>query len=679
MADPNRPSFTATEAPPPVIAGLRFAGFLLAALLVGAMGAGFAIVFRLALHHGLALFAGNSDVLAAFEALPWWKRLLLPAAGGLAAGLIATIAARTAAGHGVAEVLEAVALGRGEISIPGVLLKSLASLCAIIGGGSIGREGSIIQFGAGSGSFIGRRLRLDGRQVRALVAAGTAAGFAAAYNTPIAAVVFVFEIVTGLINLEIALPVVAATAIATLLTRVAIGGGPLYGARAFQIASRWEVLGPVVLGALAGIGGPLFMAMLSGGEKLARRLPKARWFRAALGGLGVGALAIGVPAVTGNGFEAIQRILDARVGIALVALWLGTKAIATVFSVSSGSPGGVFTPTLFLGTALGGLFGHAIALLFHRTAFPGSYALIGMAAMTAATTHAPLMAATLVFELSGDYAVVLPLLLATSVAAFVSSRLRSDSIYTEELARRGIPWRGNLTERLARTVRASDILSMDAPCVGPDTPLVEVLARFVNADIRAVYVVDPQGVRRIDVHLALRLCREGRSSGLAGEVAVPLEAVTPDATLLELSEKLWGLDWGEVPVVEDGTSGRFLGVVTRRDLLGALDREILQRDILLTRVVRFEASGEAADYLELPPGDRVELVTTPPPLVGKRIDHAALRARFGVLVVAVRTGTRAGELLDPPAEYELRATDRLLVIGTAEGIERLRRTESVAA
>lgn len=663
-----------------LLPGARFARYVTGALLVGIAGGAFAIAFRLLLHEGLKFVVGSADVLVGFESLDAWQRLLYPACGGLLAGLVMTAAARQAMGHGVAEVMEAVALGRGEIRLSGVVWKSVASLFAIVGGGSIGREGSIIQFGAGAGSVIARALGLTPRELRALVAAGTAAGFAAAYNTPIAAVIFVAEIVTGVLNLEIGLGVMAATAVSTLLTRMVVGGGPLYGARVFTLSSHWELIAYGVLGLLAGIAGPLFMTLLSSGDRLVKRLPKARWLRGALGGLGVGALALGVPAATGNGYEAIQRILDSKVGWDALGVWLIAKAFATTSSVSSGSPGGVFTPTLFLGAALGGLFGHDMRLLFdHGIGSSGAYALIGMAALTAATTHAPLMAATLVFELSGDYSIVLPLLLATSLSAAIASRIKEDSIYTEELARRGIPWRGNLTERLARNVHAEDIMSRDVPRIAPHTPCREVLERFARANLRTVYVLCEDGVRRIDVRLALRLKGEDLEGKKAFEVAEPVEAVGPQASLLELSQMLWSADWGEVPVVAGSDRRTLLGVVTRRDLLGALDREVIQREVLLTRVVRFEAQGEAADYLELPPAQRVETIAVPPWMVGQPIDYLLLRERYGVIVIGVRTGRGTGMVTVPPIVHRPTSSERLIVIGPLDGIERLEKGEGQSA
>jgi CIC family chloride channel protein len=427
-----------TAAPAKISGWFRYA---LATLAAGVLAAGFAVVFRLALYHGVRLVTGHADILAGFSSLPVPLRVVLPALGGLCAAALGLVAARRPGGHGIAEILESVALGRGQIHLLTVVWKGAASLVALVTGGSIGREGSIIQFGAGAGAMLGRNLGLADRELRLLAAAGTAAGFAAAYNTPIAAILFVVEIVTGVLGLDVVVPAAIATAVATTLTRLAIGGGPLYGQRAFALVSQEELAAYLAVGVLAGVVGAAFMAGLSLAERFLRRFSGGRLWKGALGGLVVGVLAIRLPQVTGNGYEVIQLILDGKVASQLLAVLLVAKAVATIASVSSGSPGGVFTPSMFLGAALGGLIGSLVPHVtpLHASAgVAGGYALVGMSGIIAATTRAPLMAAVLGFELSGDYSVVVPLIVAASVAALVSRFLRADSVYAEELRRRGI-------------------------------------------------------------------------------------------------------------------------------------------------------------------------------------------------------------------------------------------------
>jgi CIC family chloride channel protein len=382
------------------------------------------------------------------RALPLWLRVVLPAAGGLLAGAVGMIVARSSQGHGVGDVMEAVVLGRVRLSLRVTLLKSLASWLAIASGGSLGREGPLIQWGGALGKAVSDRFGLSLEDARRLIAAGTAAGFAAAYNTPFAAVLFVLEIVTGIFVLDTVVPALVATVIAAQITRLLLGEGPLYGQRAFELRSPLELLAYAALGFAGAFAAQLFMRVLSWGEALFRgprlRLP----WRPALGGLLAGGVIALLPEVSGNGYEPLNEILDGRYGGLFVLGLLAAKTFATTASVSSGSPGGVFTPILLVGGSVGYLSGLALSACFGAAAGPpGGYALVGMAATTAASTHAPLMAAVMVFELSSDYAIVLPLSLATAVATAVSRAMRKDSIYTAELSARGVAWELTLEGR----------------------------------------------------------------------------------------------------------------------------------------------------------------------------------------------------------------------------------------
>ncbi len=439
-----------SRVPPPRPIGTYPALRFSVGVVLAATGAAlFAIAFRGALSFVVHRLGNGPDVVSAARAAPIWLRVIAPALGALLAGLLGILVARAPAGHGVADVMEAVVLGRVRLSMRVTLLKSLASWLAIASGGSLGREGPLIQFGGAIGKWLSDRLQLSSTRTRILIAAGTAAGFAAAYNTPLAAVLFVLEVVIGVVTLDTVVPVLIATVAASTLTRAVVGSGPIYGLRAFQSSSPVELLYFAGLGIFAALGAQGFMRLLSLGEELFRH-PRLRppW-RTALGGLLAGALVALMPEVAGNGYEPLNAILDGSFGLQFTLLLLLGKCLATTASVSSGSPGGVFTPTLLIGGALGFVYAEVLGAMGVPLggSMSGGYALVGMAAATAATTHAPIMAAVMVFELSGDYAIALPLLLATAVASFVSRRLRRDSIYTAELRQRGVAWRLTLDGR----------------------------------------------------------------------------------------------------------------------------------------------------------------------------------------------------------------------------------------
>jgi chloride channel protein, CIC family len=416
------------------------ARFALGVVLVALAAALFAVVFRWALTSVLVRVAGTSNVVSAMHAAPWWARLLLPAVGGFCAGLLGVLVVRGRAGQGVGAVMEAVVLGRVHLSMRTTLLRSAASWLAIAFGGSIGREGPLIQFGGAAGKLVSDQLGLPMERTRLLIAAGTAAGFAAAYNTPFAAVLFVLEVVTGMVVLDAILPALVATVIAAAVARGMIGDGPIYGQRAFELHSSVELLAFAGLGLCTALAAQGFMRMLSFGERAFARTWLPMPWRPAFGGLLAGAIIVVIPEVAGNGYQPLNALLDGGFTVGFVALLLVAKCVATTASVSSGSPGGVFTPALLVGGAVGFLYASALAGVGAQIGPVGGYSLVGMAAATAATTHAPLLAAVMAFELSGDYAIALPLLLATAIATLVSRSLRRDSIYTAELRQRGIGW-----------------------------------------------------------------------------------------------------------------------------------------------------------------------------------------------------------------------------------------------
>ncbi len=420
----------------------------LGVVVVGAVAAVFASVFRRALGGALSALFGAHDVVSAMQGLPWWGRLSLPVAGALVAGVLAMLAARGEGNQGVGDVMEAVVVGRTRLSLRVTLFKSLGSWFAIASGGSIGREGPLIQFGGASGQWLADRLGLKARPTRVLIAAGIAAGFAAAYNTPFAAVLFVLEVVSGLAVLELLVPTLLATAVSTLITRAAAGEGPIYGARTFAMRSPLELAAFAALGALCAVAAVGFMVLLSRAEKVLRH-PKLRMpWRTALGGFIAGCIIVFLPEVAGNGYEPLNTLLDGRLAWSFVLLLVLAKCVATTACVASGSPGGVFTPTLLLGGGLGYLVGVALHAAFGDAVGPaGGYALVGMAATLAATTHAPLLASVMAFELSADYGEALPLVVATAIAAGLAKALRADSIYTAELKNRGAAWELTLDGR----------------------------------------------------------------------------------------------------------------------------------------------------------------------------------------------------------------------------------------
>jgi chloride channel protein, CIC family len=408
------------------------------------LGAGtFAVAFRSSLTALYRSLYGADDIVQSMAGLPRWMRLVVPIAGAALAGSIARL--RSAQMQGVSNVMEAIALGRVQLSLRATASRVMSSWAAIAGGLSIGREGPLIEVGGSLGAAVGRVAGTSLKQTRILVAAGTAAGFAAAYNTPFAASLFVLETIAGMAAPELLLPVMAATVGATGIVRATVGAGPIYGQRAFGLESYWELFSFAALGVAAALAAMAFKSVLAVLESLSDLYPVPQPIRAMVGGLVVGAIAMWLPAVVGNGYEPLNRILDSDIALGAIAVLALAKIVATSGSVASGIPGGVFTPMLLIGAALGAAWGNLVS--YGALSDAGSYALVGMAAATAASIHAPLTAAVMVFELSGDYLIALPLILATVVATTASKALGDESVYETELRKRGLRWEMTLEGR----------------------------------------------------------------------------------------------------------------------------------------------------------------------------------------------------------------------------------------
>ena len=413
-------------------------------LVLVTIGAGaFAVAFRASLTALYRTLYGADNIVDSIAGLPAWLRLMVPIAAAALAGSIARL--RGARAQGVSNVMEAIALGRVQLSLRSTASRVASSWVAIAGGLSIGREGPLIEVGGSLGAAVGRIVKTSLRQTRLLVGAGTAAGFAAAYNTPFAASLFVLETIAGVAAPELLLPVMTATVGAAGIMRVTVGAGPIYGQRAFGLTSYAELLSFALLGIAAAVVALVFKTVLAILERWFDAHPIPQPFRATMGGLVVGAIAMWLPAVVGNGYEPLNGILDSGIAVSAVVVLVAAKMLATSASVASGIPGGIFTPMLLVGAALGA--GWSDIAGFGPVSNAGSYALVGMAAATAASIHAPLTAAIMVFELSGDYLIVLPLILATVVATAASKALGAESVYEAELRKRGLGWEMTLEGR----------------------------------------------------------------------------------------------------------------------------------------------------------------------------------------------------------------------------------------
>ncbi|HWP48293.1 MAG TPA: ClcB-like voltage-gated chloride channel protein [Candidatus Limnocylindrales bacterium] len=647
--------------------------------IVGILGGFGAIIFKYLTAIVQRLFLGSwENLLDAALQLPWYYRILVPTAGGTLASFILYSLAKKTKSYGISDIMEAVSLRGGEIEVRSVLFRSLSSLMIIGSGGSVGREGPIVQIGAMLASQFGQLLRISRIKLSILVGCGVASGMAAAYNTPIAAAIFVLEIIMGNFATDIFAPVVISSVAATLVSRGVMGNQPTYRIPPFSMVSHFELIFYVFLGILAGFAAYLFIEALFKGEEIFKKIKIPAYFKIPLGGFLVGILGLSFPHVWGNGYEVASRILNQQLPGPLVLILFFLKIIATAITVGSGGSGGVFTPSLFVGAALGGAVGNAVNYFFPLLTAPsGAYALVGMGCLLAGTTHAPIMAILIIFELTLDYGIILPLMLSCILSSYVASKIKPESIYTERLKQRGIQLSRGMEEMVLYSMRVQDILKTGVSLLPENLRFDEILKRFYASRSDYLYVGDQRGnlLGVINLHDIKEFLSEKDLETLviAKDLATPVSVAYPMDRLADVLEKFWLQDLEELPVVRSKDSLQFLGIVTRRDVLSTLDREALRRKMLLSRFVTRSEDKLLTDRLELPEGFRIDKIVVPPELVGRTIGETNLRTQYHLNVLAVispgRNGKEQRHFPDPNRKLE--EGDILVVLGREDDIRQL--------
>ena len=542
----------------------------------GAVGFGSAvcsILFRLGVSSVHKLATGNSEpgLAESFALLPLWLRFVIPGLGGLVAGGILHFGPRWHGRVVTTDYMEAVVLGDGKISARQSLVKSLSALFSVASGGSIGREGPMVQLSALVASLTGRLQKWTTPKLRLLVGCGAAAGIASAYNAPIAGALFVAEIVLGSVAMEIFGPLVFSSVIATLTVRGFLGRDPLYDIPPFRLNQNWEIVPYLLLGLFAGLLAPWYIRLLRSSEKLVARIKAPVYLKMCVGGFVVGALAIFHPEVCGNGYSAVDAILHGQWIWQTLAVILVFKVLATTATFGSGAVGGVFTPTLFVGASLGFLFGDAAqSFPGYLSINPSAFALVGMGAFLAAATHAPIMAIIMIFEVTLDYQLILPLMLACVVGYYTSVSIEKRSIYAEALRRKGA---GDYRKQLAE-LHVRDLMKPDPLSVPATARFAEIGEKFVSSRVNYLYVTDNGNfIGAISLHDIKTYLNSPELAALviAREIVRDrFPAISPEASLAEAMERFVAHDGERLPVVARQGDHRLLGSISKTDVILAL-------------------------------------------------------------------------------------------------------------
>lgn len=644
--------------------------FIGAAVVVGALTGLFSIAFAELIEAVQWLAIGAPDL--ASYVLPWvprWRVLLAPAAGGLLVGIVGRYLSSEVRGHGVPEVMEAVALHGGRMRRRVAFTKSLASALTIGTGGSVGREGPIVQIGAAIGSAGGQILGLPADQLRALAAAGAAGGIAAAFNAPIAGTFFALEVIARNFSARTFGPVVLCAVFSTLVSRTHFGDDPAFAVPPVHLDTPWETPLAVLLGIGCGLVAVAMCRILSTLEHAFARSPLPAVLKPALGGLLVGVLLLVSPHLYGIGYETMDATLAGSLAWRELALLLLLKPIATSLTLASGGSGGVFLPSLYVGGLAGGLFAAGLAAAVPATSgSAGAWALVGMAGVLAGTAHAPVTAVLLAFELTHGYEVVLPVMLAAAFSTLVARALQRDSIYTEKLRLRGIEI-DRREDLVLRQIAVGEIMHQDPPAVRRDAPLDVVLARFLESDLGTVFVTEENGrlVGEVSIHDVKASLGEATALGglaLAGDVSQAAARASAETSLADALDVLTRVGRDLLAVVDTG--GKLVGCLALRSITDVLAREALRGEVV--GVSAADLPTRDRESLRLTAGIEVRSREVPPSLYGATVRSLEIRRRFGVSVIALRRDG-VDQRVDPDQPFA--AGDTLVLMGEARDLERL--------
>lgn len=617
----------------------------------------------------------------------WIRLLLVPTAGAFAVGLLIRYLVPESQGSGIIRTMETIAIRGGRFHGRVPLGGLTASGLAIGTGAAGGREGPIVLIGGSLGSLVGRLLAFDEERLRTLVAAGAAAGIGASFNAPIGGMLFAAELLIGGFRARSFQAVLVASVAGSVTARQLIGPEIIYRPeQTYRLEDPRELILYALLGlAATGIG----LAFLYGEDRakaLFARLPVWLPIRLAIGGLALGMVALAVPEVLGTGDglppidgnrAPIQSLLDGTIGTGYGAagfmlLLAVTKIVATCLSIGSGNAVGTFAPVIFTGAAFGGAMGNMAQQLLPSVGIaPGAFALVGMSAAFGAAARAPLTAIVIVFEITGDYELVLPLMLATGLATFLADRITSDTVYTMPLRKKGIVYAEPDDVDIMQTVQVGEIMTRDPQTVSTSTTLEELRLAFQTSGHHGFPVLRPDGrlaglvtrhdVERLDEDIAGG-DTEADADLTVGDICTrDIVTVVPNDPVFRAMQRMAFLDVGRIPVVAQEDHHKLLGLVRRSDLVAAYQQAV-------ARSMTEQQRRDSSRIRDLVGVRFVELSVDPASTVnGMRVEEANWPPR--TVLTSIR---RSGEIIVPRGDTMLLGGDEIVALADPDAVDQLR-------
>ena len=560
---------------------------LLLALIIGVLGGYGAVLFRFIIKGvQFAFYQHSVDFLEFEQMIPWYIIVGIPALGGLIVGVLIRLGAREAKGHGVPEVMEAVALRDGYIRKRVAVVKIMASAISIGSGGSVGREGPIVQIGSSIGSTVGQWFKVPRKHQKTLVGCGAAAGIAATFNAPIAGVLFSLEILLGEFGVSAFSPVVISSVMATTISRHYFGDFPAFIIPAHEIHSLWEFLIYPFLGLLCGVVSVVFVYILYKSEDIFDDYLKIPDFiKPAIGGFLLGLILLQFPHVFGVGYGGINLALTNQLPAMMLLALCVVKILATSITIGSGGSGGVFAPSLFIGAMTGGFFGSCAGMLFPDiVANPGTYALVAMGALVAGTTHAPITAILIIFELTGDYKIILPLMVCCIISTLLAIAIKRGSIYTIKLQRRGVDLSGGMEQNILQQLKVKNHMNSIVSTINEGATLNLIMDMFKKTNVSYLHMVDASG--HLTGIISFRDIRPildeeiPPSLIIARDIAtLEVKTITPEDTIQAALRLMSSKGISQLPVIKDKESRILVGCLREKNVISAYDNEVSQREM----------------------------------------------------------------------------------------------------
>ena len=657
---------------------------LIIASVVGVIGGFGAVGFRTLIEFIQTIaIGGHNNILETVSALPWYMKLGLPSIGGLIVGPLVYFLGKETKGHGVPEVMEAVALRGGRIRSRVIFLKAFVSAVTIGTGGSVGREGPIVQIGSSLGSTFGQWLRVGQERLKVLVACGTAAGIAATFNAPIAGVMFSVEIILGNYAITTLVPLIMSSVMATIVGRWYFGDIPAFEIPYYILGNAWEIGPYILLGLVTGAVAVGFVKLLYSLEDFADKIPIKDFIKTPLILFLIGLMLLYFPHVYGVGYDTITQVLKGEMVWYILLLLIPIKMLATSITLAAGGSGGIFAPSLFLGAVFGGSFGTLMNFLFPDVVISsGAYAVVGMSAMVAGTTHAPITAFLVIFEMTGNYKLILPLMLCSILASFVASVIKKDSIYTMKLTRRGVDLSQGMEVSIMQTTKVRDVINRDMVVLNESMGFNDLLQKVINSNEAYYYVKNDEGKYQgsFNVHDLKEVLNEQSLAGLVvAKDLVPISvspSIEMDATLAQCMRKFSIYEMEELPVIDSEDSEKLIGKIGRRDIINVYNREILRQGSLGLKFIQGKLSEKlpTQSFVDLPDGCEINIIPVTTAMQGHTLQDLDIRHSYGVTVVAInRSGERGErEVIIPAPEEIVEKGDMFVVIGKSDALRHLK-------